>query len=268
MSEEQVVVPEVKQEPVKPAEQDLVTRVSQVRTEQEVKQELDEKFNINDLDSHIEKIPDQALKEQVLGLKKSLLKGENQKYQEIANLRKQYEGELSKVSTWTPERLQNELKRPDFVQAAQSIMNQPQGQDNTSMLSDNERRMIEQNNNQINQIMRQNQELLKSQQDTQLRQRYANYKPEVVDKTWEELATGKVQAGREHLWKVIDYDNAVQRAYELGRQDKNQQNQERVSGMTFDTGRNITQPSSLDRQKGESTQQFMQRSYQEHTKKK
>lgn len=265
MPEEQVQ--QVEQE-VKQPEQDLVSRVSQVKTEEQAKQELDEKFNINDLDSHIEKLPDPALKEQVLGLKKSLLKGENQKYQEIANLRKQYEAELAKVSTWTPERLKSELSRPDFVQAAQSIMGQPQGQENTSMLSEQEKKMLETTNSQVTHLMRQNQELLRVQQDAQLKQRYANYKPEVVDKTWEELATGRVQATREHLWKVVDYEDAVKRAYELGRQDKNQQNQERVSGMTFETGRNMPQPSSLERQKGESTQQFMRRSYQEHIKKK
>lgn len=264
--QEQVVTPEPEVKQPEPEKQDLVARVSQVKAPEQAKQELDEKFNINDLDSKIEQLPDPALKEQVLGLKKSLLKGENQKYQEIASLRKQYEAELAKLSTWNPERVQGLLQNPDFVKAAQSIVN-PQTE-NTSMLTEQEKRLLEQNNSQINTLMQQNQQLLKVQQDAQLKTRYANYDSEVVDRTFNDMVNGKVQATREHLWKVIDYENAVKRAYELGLQDKNQQNQERVQGMTFETGRNIAQPTTIERQKGETTQQFLLRSYANHSKKK
>jgi hypothetical protein len=255
-------VVEQKQEQV-----DLVARVSQVKTPDVAKKEIDEKFNINDLDAHIEKLPDPALKEQVLGLKKSLLKGENQKYQEIANLRKQYESELAKMSTWTPERLQQEMNKPDFVRAAQSIIS-PTQQDSSSMLSEQEKRQLEENNRQVQALMNQNQQLLKIQQDSQLKSRYANYDPTIIDNVLNDLQAGKIMPTREDFWKVIDYENAVKRAYQLGLMDKNTQNQERVQGMTFETGRNMQQPTSLERQKGETTQQFILRSYQEHAKKK
>lgn len=249
-----------------PKEQDLVTRVSQVKTEVEAKKELDEKFNVNELDSAIEKLPDPALKEQVLGLKKSLIKGENQKYQEIANLRKQYEQELAQRNQWTPDRVQGLLQDPNFVQAARSIVEKESNPN--SMLTEQERQLLEENRRQVQSLVNQNQQLLKVQQDVQIKSKYANYDPEIVDKTYEDLVQGRVQANREHLWKVIDYENAVKRAYELGRTDKNIQNQERVQGMTFDTGRTMTQPSKVEKQKGESTSQFMQRSYAEHAKKK
>jgi len=258
---EQVTTPEVKEIP----EQDLITRVSQVKAPEQVKKELDDKFNINDLDATIEKLPDPAVKEQVLGLKKSLLKGENQKYQEIANLRKQYEQELAKLSTWTPERVQGLLQNQDFVKAAQTIVNpQPES---VSALSEQDRRMIDSNNQQVRQLMEQNQKLLQVQQDEQFKQRYANYDAEMVDQTFNDMLNGKVQATREHIWKVVDYDSAVKRAYQLGLQDRNTQNQEKVKGMTFDTGRNMPQQNTVERQAKESTQQFLLRSYLEHAKK-
>ena len=262
---------EVKQEAVpvvqpEPVQEDLVSRVSKVKPPEEAKKEIDEKFNINDLDAAIEKLPDPLIKEQVLGLKKSLLKGENQKYQEIANLRKQYESELSKSNSWTPEKVQGLLNNPEFVNAAQSIVT-PQ-QDNGSMLTAQEKQQLEENNRKVNTLLQQNLQLQRVQQDSQLKNRYANYKPEVVDNVFNELVMGKVQATREDLWKVIDYENAVMRAYELGKQDKNQQNQERVQGMTLATGMNMPQPQSIEKQKGETIQNFLLRSYAEHAKKK
>ena len=253
-------------QPVVTPQEDLVARVSQVKSPEVAKQEIDGKFNINDLDATIEQLPDPKLKEQVLGLKKSLLKGENQKYQEIANLRKQYEQELAKSTQWNPEKVQSLLQNQDFVKAAQSIVESPQKE--TSMLSDEDRRTLDQNSTQVRHLMQQNQQLLQIQQDAQLKQRYANYDSQAVDQTFNDMLNGRIQATREHLWKVVDYENAVQRAYELGLQDKQTQNQERVGGMTFQTGRNMSQPTSVERQKGESTAQFLARSYVEHAKKK
>src|SRR3990172_1905678 len=87
------VIPVAKVEE-KPA---LITRVSQVKPD--VKPDVDTKFNINDLDAKIEAVQDPAVKEQLVGLKKSLLKGENEKYQQIAELKKQYETKLAESTT-------------------------------------------------------------------------------------------------------------------------------------------------------------------------
>lgn len=263
---------EVKEE-VKQETPDLLTRVSQVKTE--VKQEDTEgKFNINDLDAQIEKLPDPALKEQMVGLKKSLLRGENQKYQEIANLRKQYETKLAETQTWTPERLQAEINKPDFVQAAQSVLQTRNPNDNGltdsqwSTLSDVEKAELNQLKQKIVSLEKNSWEAVKSQQDAQLKNKFANYDPSVVDNVANDLVQGKIQATREALWKVVDYENAVKRAYELGLMDKNTQNQEKVNGMTFEGGRNIASPSGVEKLKGETNQQFMARSYNEHLKKK
>lgn len=263
------VKPEIKKE-----ELDLVTRVSQVKDAQEKKETdtAEGKFNINELDAEIEKITDPVVKEQMVGLKKSLLRGENQKYQEIANLRKQYETKLAEVTSWTPDRLKQELNKPDFVQAAQSVLQSGNqtglSDDQYSALSETEKTELNQLKQKINLLEQSNWQAVKTQQDAIFKTKYANYEPRIIDDITQNLMTGKIQATREDLWKVIDYENAVRRAYELGKQDKIVENTEKVSGMTIIEGRNITTPTTVERQKGESIQNFIRRSYGEHTKKK
>ncbi len=263
----------VKPEDTQPKpEIDLITRVSQVNTTEPLKKEdTENKFNTNDLDAAIERISEPTLKEQMVGLKKSLLKGENQKYQEIAALRKQYETKLAEVSNWTPEKLKQELAKPDFVQAAQTVLqsgNQTGLSDEQfSALSETEKTELNQLKQKINVLEQSNWQTVKTQQDVVLRNRYANFDPKIIDDVTTNLMQGKIQATREDLWKVIDYEKAVQRAYELGKQDKITENAEKINGMSFEVGRNIAKPNSVERQKGETIQSFMRRSYQEHTKK-
>lgn len=258
---------------------DLITRVSQVKVNQQPSPspqapQGDDKFNINDLDQAIEKIPDSSLKEHVLGLKKSLLRGENQKYQEIANLRKQYETKLAEVTTWTPERLQQELNKPDFVQAAQVVLKEKNPTDSGlnneqwSALSEAEKQEITQMRQKIQFLEKNSWEAIKAQQDAQLRGKYANYDPTTIDSVSNDLIQGKRQATREDIFKVVDYDNAVRRAYELGLMDKQEQNKEKINGMTYAVGNNVAQPNGIQREKGESTQDFMRRSYVQHSQKK
>jgi len=248
-------------------EDDLVVRASQLKDETQTKDELDKKFNINELDAHIEQIKDENLKTQMLGLKKSLLKGENQKYQEIADLRKQYEQALAQTTTWTPERIKAEMAKPDFIQAAQSIVGQQSQESNDSMLSEAERRKIEQAEQKVNSLMQNYQQLLREREDTVLKQRYANYDPTVVDKAIADVAAGKIQLTREDIWKAIDYANGIKRAYKLREQDLQKENKEKLSAMTIDSTTNVTQPERVVKDKKESTEDFIRRSYLKHSKK-
>ena len=259
---------------VQAPEVDLVTRVSQVKQEPKPEQQQSDKFNINDLDAEIERVPDVSLKEQFLKLKKSLISGENRKYEEIANLRKDYEKKLNEVSSWTPERLKEELSKPDFVQAANSVLQtgNPRGSglsdEQWSALSEEERAELKQLKTKISMLEQSNWQAQKSQQDATLKTRYANYTPDMIDNAIVQMQQGKMQITREDIWKAIDYEKAVRRAYDLGLADKNTQNTEKISAMSFDGNRNISTPSGVERKEGESIANFMMRSYAEHSKKK
>ena len=260
------IKPEVKPE-VKPPEVDLVTRVSQVKPKEEKKEDG---FDINKLDSEIEKVDNPQVKEQLKGLKKSLISGENKKYEQIAELRKQYEKKLTEFTSWTPERVKSEMNRPDFIQAATVVLGENGALDNTnSALSEEDSKELKQLKQKIDMLQNSNLQAQRIAQDAMLKQKYANYAPDIIDTVTEELIQNKRIATREDIWKVIDYDKAVQRAYELGLSDKMVINEEKVSGITaIDGGGNVATSPVLERQKGESVQQFMVRSYQVHQKKK
>lgn len=252
------IKPEVKPE-AKP-EVDLVTRVSQVKPK-----EKESGFDIRNLDSEIEKVENPQVKEQLLGLKKSLISGENKKYEQIAELRKQYEQKLSEFSSWTPERVKKEMGKPDFIEAAQTVL----GENQNSALSEEDNKELKQLRQKIDMLQNSTWQAQKAAQDAQLKQKYANYAPDIIDTVTADLINNRRTATREDLWKAIDYDNAVNRAYQLGLSDKIAINQEKAVGITpVDGSGNVTTSPTLERQKGESVQQFMVRSYQTHQTKK
>ena len=113
----------------KPAEEpkDIVERVSKAKAEPEPEKteiKLDDVgFNRND----IEKIQDPQARQYAEQAYKELESGFNKKYQKVAELRKQLETEkeaLSKPRQWTAQELQQELKNPSLVQAAQYLNSQ------------------------------------------------------------------------------------------------------------------------------------------------
>lgn len=251
-----------------PKQPDLITRVSQVKVDkpEEIKETTEEgKFNINELDSEIDKLPDPKLKEQVLGLKKSLLRGENQKYQEIANLRKQYEQKLADSSNWTPERIQGLMNDPNFVKAAQSVVQSQNPaasgltDEQWSNLSEPEKQKMMGMEKEIQSLKQQNLVSQWRQEDDKLKTKYANYEPQAVDIITNDILTGKVRANREDLWKVYDYDNAVRRAYELGKQDRLVETNEKISATSIEGGQVTPQKEVPTPEKNESPQAYFGR---------
>ncbi len=109
-------------EPTK--QDDLITRQSQVKLpeKQTQQQQTSETFNVNDINN----IEDATAREYALKAYKSMEKGYQQKYQEVATTRKTFEAdkqrfetEKSDFSNWSPEKVQALLSNPEFVQAAQ-----------------------------------------------------------------------------------------------------------------------------------------------------
>ena len=141
--------------------------------------------------------------------------------------------------------------------------------DDTSALSDTDKKELKLLKDKINMLQNSNWQAQKTNQDAKNKEKYANYAPDVVDTITKDLMNNKRAATREDLWKVIDYENAVNRAYALGLSDKIVINNEKAAGITHvDGSGNVTTSPVLERNKGESVQQFMSRSYQTHAAKK
>ena len=264
-----VATPEVKtevvaQSNVEPAvEQDLMKRVSAFKptpksTEANVE---DIKFDVND----INKIEDPKAKEYAEKAYKSFQKGFNQKFQEIAEIRKSLESEKSKFSNWTPERIQQLLNDKQFVEAAQKVagVGNPQGSGLTneeySALSEPEKAKLNQMEQKITYLESINEQSLKIQQDEKLRTKYPDYAPDIVDTTIKNLTTGQVQATREDIWKIVNFDNYMNRAYALGRRDKMQDNSEKMSSSTFEGMSAVPNKETPIPEKGETDRSFFRR---------
>jgi hypothetical protein len=253
-------VPPVVQAPVQ-KEEDLIKRASQVKLDKQPEKapaESDNPFGLNrETWDEVQKNPT---------LKKyydSMQDGFRKKTTEVSNEKYHLQMEMEKLNNWTPERIQHLLNDPKFVNAAQSIIGT---QANDSEYVSEEAKKIKQLENEINSIKGNSFQTLKLQQDEQMKGRYANYNPEAIDIITNDMLTGKVQATREHLWKVLDYDDAVKRAYELGKQDGQGNTKEKISAMSVGDGTSMAVPGEkLEPLQGESDRSYLSRLFQKNS---
>lgn len=243
---------------------DIVTRASQVLPEQK-KDDQNELpgFDRKKHEEILSKLPPEV-RSSVDAYQKELFSGANKKFQEAAELRKQAEATRRRPT------VSELLQDPDFVKEAQAYaqqqqMNQaPQGSNLTeeewSALTPVEKETIRQMQVQNQALSTQMSRLLSEQEDTRLKDRYKNYDGTQVDQLQKDLIHGRIQATREHLWKVLNYEDAVKAAYQLGLQDRNSNFQDKQNANSLGNGFNIT-PSDEVPQKnaGESNIDFFKR---------
>lgn len=237
----------------------LIERVSSYKPEPSVASSQAEPSNEPFFDiKEIEKLADPNAKAVAEKAYKSMQGDYTRKTQALAEerkaaeaVRKQYE-ELSKVNAnWTPERIQSLLNDPNFVKAAQQVAGQTPSTtqsgltDNEwSALTDKEKAALQQTQQLVQQQQQYLQNLVKQQQDAQLKVKYANYDAQALDVITNDVLQGKVQITREHIWKATDYEPAVERAYQLGRKDREaeltQKQQEKANSITISTSGSAT----------------------------
>ena len=185
------------------------------------------------------------------------------KTQEVAEQRRALETQPKK-QPWTMQKVQELVNDPEFVQAAQTFSqtNNPQGSGLTdeewSTLNDKEKAQLAGLETKVNHLTQVNQENLKIQQDANLKQTYANYNSQAVDDLLSDMMSNRLQATREHLWKVLDYESAVDRAYRLGRADERGGIQEKVIASSPE-GINAQPNQTIQPEKEESNMNFWKR---------
>ena len=236
-------------------EPDLVTKVSSFKEETKSEPTSDDIFNVND----IENIKDPQAREYALKAYKSFQRGFNQKFQDLAEMRKAFEAKKAESSNWTPERVQALLNDKTFVEAAQRVTGTNQSSDEYSALSENDKKLIKENQMQVNALARQNAELLRKQQDEALKDKYANYNSEAVDIITGDLLKGKRQATREDIWKVHDYEAAVKRAYQMGVKDGGSGISEKMGSASAEGLAVNPNPSPPKKEEGESDRDYFKR---------
>ena len=260
------VTPEVKPtvDVAKPSE-DLMSRVAAFKPEPKAPApQAEDAFDFK----QIEAIKDPVAKDIALKAYKSMQSGFGKKFQEVAELRKTLEAKASESANWSPERVQSLLNDPQFVKAAQqvagtsSVSNQNNSgltNEEWSALTDNEKAQLGAMQQKILTLESINSQTLKLQQDEQLKAKFANYDPRAIDLLTNDLLQGKVQATREHLHKVLDYEEAVNRAYQLGLTDGTKGKQERINASSYQGSSAINSSERPQPEKGEGNLNFFQR---------
>ena len=241
---------------------DLVTKVSEYKKPEDTTQAqaTEGKFNTNDLQTEIDKIQDPNLKNQMEGLQKSLLRGGNDKFQELAvekkafDLRKaELEQKMIESGNWTNAKIEKLLKDQNFITASQSYMqNQPKA-DEYDQLTGEEKALRDKQfllEQEINALKQTNMQASNAQLDERLKGKYANYDSNAVSQLKQDLISERIKATNEHLWKVLDYESAIQRAYELGKNDVNGINKDKLASAPYvpSSSNVVKEPQLTDKQ--------------------
>jgi len=226
---------------------DLISRVSRVRVE-EPQKHVDNPFGLTS-DDFQKVTTDPVLSKYYKSMHSDYIK----KTTAVADEKKTVDAKLAEMSTWSKDRVKTLQSDPAFLKAAQEVLaeqnppNSGYSDEAWSNLDPEIKKRLQVNEQRILELEQksqlQNQLVELKQQDETLKTRYANYNPEAVDIITSDLLTGKVRATREDLWKVYDYEPAVKRAYELGRQDGNVEKVEKTNSISAE-GLSTMQPNN------------------------
>lgn len=259
--------------------QDLVTRVSQKsepekKTDdltQRVSQVQDNISEFKNFEQDIEKITDPYARKMLESHYKNMVKGMNDKFQQIADLRKDIESrkpESSQPTSWTKDRLRQALNDQTFASAVQEIMQEsaPNGwtgsQEEWSVLNDNEKAQFRHLQNEIRSLRSSQNQFQLQQADEKLKQKYPDYDSQKILSFEQEISAKGVDDlwRRELIHKALNYEKSIQRAYELGLQDKNTSVQEKVNASSpdFSHASQTVQP-GLERKEGETGLDYFKR---------
>lgn len=250
---------------------DILSRVEQFMASNKPEESITPETEANNISlADIEAIEDPRARQIALDKYKLLEKGYNKKFQELAEIKKALETNINtRHENWTNEKVQALLNDPDFIQAAQQLVPQTsydETDDDYSALSDREKALIKKLESQNNMIQQKLSEAEKLQQDARLKSIYNDYDPQAVDTLTADLLNGKVQATREHLYKVVNYDKMrlemekkIDAAYKLGRKEERGGIPEKVQAASFQGQQTVPTTNAIVKKEGESSKQFFKR---------
>ena len=181
---------------------------------------------------------------------KELESGYNKKYEDLANKRKELESSMNQPRAWTQEELDHALTDPNFISLVQARQQQASANqppvdfdgsvDEWSALTPQEKQTFAQLNQRVSAQEQMMSQMLKTEEDTKLKASYPDYDPKVVDRIQQDLMNGRLQATREHLWKVVNFESAVERAYRLGKEDRKLELTDKLNASSTIATHNVT----------------------------
>lgn len=257
-----------------PTSDDLLSRVTKFvdekapanKSEDDIDNDV---FNDAEFRKKIDALQDPELKQYMLSMRKTGVRGIQERLQEISEMRKELTALKQGINPgWSPERIQQLLNDKEFLNAAQAVLgNQtPAIENDDEFVPESVKQKLaklEQENSQFkqqwNKFSQQQTIAQRVQEHERLKERYGNYDSNKVDELINGLIQGKVQAGPEVVYKAYFHDENVKRAYEMGRRDAMGGVQERQQASSFSSN-NVQQPNSqIKPEQGETNKQFLNR---------
>jgi hypothetical protein len=225
------------------------------------------------LNSDLDQIKDPVARKLVEEKIKNLEKGFNQKFMSLADEKKALADERAKMNQpWTPERLKQELSRPDFVQATQILQSErvPEGtgisQEQWSFLTPEEKsellKPINDLKREVDGLKSVNQSVMRDKIDTTLKAKWEDYEPSKVDQFFQAVNERRLSDEQliEMSWKALNFDRYIERAHKLGLEGRHSDLQEKINGSSFSgTGHTSPQEEPPKRTENESSQSFFKR---------
>jgi hypothetical protein len=195
---------------------------------------------------------------------KSMQADYTRKTQSIAENRKQLEAKLSESNTWTPEKINNLVKDPNFVSNLQTYYDSQANLPDDSFLSEEEKAInakLQKMESILQEQQFQSQKQMIEKQDAELSIKYGNYDPQRINKLWNDMMSGTRQATREDFHKVLDYEDMANRAYELGLQDARKGSEVKSQFQTItNSSPNVVPNVDISKKaEGESNKDFLKR---------
>lgn len=251
---------------------DLLSRVTKFeqeaspanKSEEQIDKEI---YNDAEFRQKIDAVQDPQLKEYLIQLRKSGVRGVNEKLSEIAEIRKELQAVKEGIipKGWSPERVKQLINDPEFLQAAQQVAGVQPEIESDEYIPDAVKKELSELRNKVSSWEKGMTEMQKRQiqqnlerQHSELSNKYGNYDRNKVDEIRKELLEGKIQATNEHLYKAFYHDDNVRRAYEMGRRDASKGIQEKQEASSYE-GTNQIRNSDISPEKEETNKQFWNR---------
>jgi hypothetical protein len=251
--------------PVQDKTEDLLSRVTKFVNEEKPENKsddnIDEKvFNDAQFRDKIEAIEDEELKGYMKALRKSGVRGVNDKMSEIAEMRKELESFKSSQarSKFSYNSIEEMLNDPIFVQEASKYTNTPSESQDEEYIPESVKNDLLNVKKQLSDYKQQQAQAQILQEHNALRSKYANYNPERIDEIRKDLLEGKINANSEHLYKAFTHDENVKRAYEMGLHDGTNGVKEKFESVSID-GNTQQQSTNLRPEKNENDKSFIKR---------
>jgi hypothetical protein len=255
---------------------DLISRVTQFEVEQnpvnKTPEQVDaELFNDKEFRAEIDrtKATNPELAKHMELLRKSAMTGVNNKFQQIAEIRKELEAVKNNASHYKfkANSVDDLLNNPEFINAAKEKLGSSKSPiADDPVMSDETKQYIQGLEKQLKDVqegLTQRQSAEANQEWTKhhevLSTKYKNYDRSRIDEIAKGLIEGRVKATPEYLYKATYHDENVRKAYEFGRKEGAKLLSEKKEVNQTINGVNAVKLDTIAQDKEESNLSFMQK---------